>query len=73
MAFRGTMGTLPGTPGKQFKEPGRKYVTAIISGNKSEAIVDPTISKLSELSQAHDLDPRVIIQRIRMKQENSGT
>jgi hypothetical protein len=72
------MGTLPDTPGMLFKEPGGKYATAIINGNKSDAIVDPTISRLSEPTQAHDtqahdLDQRVIIQRIRMKHENSGT
>jgi hypothetical protein len=73
MAFRETMGTLPDTPGKLFKEPGARYVMAIINGNKIDAIVDPAISRLSELTQAHDLDQRVIIQRIRIKQENSGT
>jgi hypothetical protein len=67
------MGTLPGRPGKPFKEPGGEYRTEAIDGDTSDVHVDPKISKGPELTRAHNLDQRVIIQRIRMKQENCGT
>jgi hypothetical protein len=73
MAFQGTVGPLPDMPVMSFKKPSGKFIAEIIDGSKYDFAVSPLISKHPELTQARDLDQRVIIHRVGMKPDICGT